>query len=385
MKERNTTINVSSHLGGKNVTEFLNEQTTIINVPGKLMIAGEYAVLEPETSGVILAVNRYITVKVTPSKEYCISSSLQKTELSWDYDKEKGVKFKNSDTALLLVSPFISSALDIVFQYLELIEISQETFHIEITSQLDDKKTGKKYGLGSSAAIVVGIITAVLDYFKVLEKTSLETRFYLCATAHLKAQGSGSCADIAACVYGGWVWFRSFSVTWLLDRINKEVKLEEILKTPWPGLMITRLTPPDDLYFYSGWTKKAAKTPDMVNQVFEFKRKNPKSYKQFNDMSNKATKRLIEGFLDQNTENIIDAIGSNRKALLYLEQESGIAIETKELRTLCNIGELYGNGKPSGAGGGDCGIVLTNRDVKDILWKAWEKEGIQPLSLLPQV
>ena len=355
----------------------MEEQNTIINVPGKLMIAGEYAVLEPEISGIVLAINRYINVKVTPSKEYGIVSSLQDTVLKWEYDKENGVNFRNSETA----SPFVFSAVDIAFQYLKIIGISFTTFHIEIQSQLDDEKTGKKYGLGSSAAIVVGIITAILDYFKILEKTSLETRFYLCATAHLKAQGSGSCADIAVCVYGGWVLFRSFSVTWLLEKIHKGEGIEEIIKSSWQGLKIIPLTPPVDLYFYVGWTKEVAKTPNMVNRVLDFKQQNPESYKTFLSMSNDATAMIIQGFLDQNTKKIIDGIGKNREALLYLGQESGVEIETEELRTLCKAGDVYGKSKPSGAGGGDCGIVLTNREVKDILWTAWEKEGVKPLDL----
>lgn len=377
MEKSNTNINIPSHLGGKNVTEFLEEQTTTIQVPGKLMIAGEYAILEPETSGIVLAVNRYINVKVTPSKEYAILSSLQDTVLKWEYDKKHGVNFKNSETT----SPFIPLAVDIAFQYLKIMDIPFTTFYMEITSQLDDEETGKKYGLGSSAAIVVGVITAILDYFKALEKTSLETRFCLCAIAHLKAQGSGSCADIAACVYGGWVWFRSFSVAWLLDKIHKGEGIEEIIKSSWQGLKIIPLTPPADLYFYAGWTKEVAKTPNMINRVLEFKQQNPESYKSFLSMSNDATAKMIQGFLGQNTNEIINGIGKNREALLYLGQESGVEIETKELRTLCKIGDIYGKSKPSGAGGGDCGIVLTNQEVKAILWTEWEKEGIQPLNL----
>lgn len=355
----------------------MEKQGTMIHVPGKLMIAGEYGILEPEMNGIILAVNRYITVKVTPSKEYGLSSSMQRTVFHWDYSKDKRINLKNTDN----ISPFLFFSLDVAFEYLECLEIPLETFYIEIKSQLDDKKTGKKYGLGSSAALIVGIIIAILDYFEILEHTSLETRFCLCATAHLKAQGSGSCGDIAACVYGGWVWFQSFSVRWLLEKIEKGEGLGEILKTSWPGLRIISLTSPPDLYFYSGWTKKVARTPNMISKIIEYKQQNPNSHKRFLDLSNEATGSLIQGFLNQDTNRIIEGIGKSREALLYLGQESGVEIETKELRALCNIGELYGKGKPSGAGGGDCGIVLTKQDVKDILWKTWVDKGIQPLDL----
>ena len=356
----------------------MERKNTIINVPGKLMIAGEYAILEPEADAIVLAVNRYMTVQITPSKQYGISSSMKHEEDHWEYDRENGIQFKQSEE----ISHFVRSSLEIAFEYLEFMEIPLETFHIEVTSQLDDKETGKKYGLGSSAALAVGIITAILDYFQILEETSLETRFILCAAAHLKAQGSGSCADIAACIYSGWVWFKSFDTAWLLEKVTKKSGIKEILAGLLSKINITSLTPPDDLYIYFGWTMESAKTPNMVGQVFKYKQQNSKEYERFLTLSKHATMMMIQGFLEHNTNKIIEAVGMNRDALLYLEQMSGMVIETKELSSLCNIGELYGKGKPSGAGGGDCGIVLTNHKVRDNLWKSWKDEGIQPLDLI---
>lgn len=355
----------------------MERKNTIINVPGKLMIAGEYAILGPEADAIVLAVNRYMRVKIIPSKEYSIFSLMKHEENHWIYDKKNRIQFKQTEE----ISPFVISSLEIAFEYLEFKEIPLDPFHIEVTSQLDDKETGKKYGLGSSAALAVGIITAILDYFQILEETSLEARFILCAAAHLKAQGSGSCADIAACVYSGWVWFKSFDTAWLLENVNKKSGIKEILAGLLGKINITSLTSPDDLYIYFGWTMESAKTPNMVGQVFKYKEQNPKKYERFLALSKNATTMMIQGFLEQNTDKIIEAVGMNREALLYLDKMSGMVIETKELSRLCNIGELYGKGKPSGAGGGDCGIVMTNQNVIDKLWKAWEKEGIQPLDL----
>ncbi|MDN6747937.1 MAG: phosphomevalonate kinase, partial [Brevibacterium sp.] len=64
---------------------------------------------------------------------------------------------------------------------------------------------------------------------------------------------------------------------------------------------------------------------------------------------------------------------------------SGSQIETEQLRSLCDIAETYGAAaKPSGAGGGDCGIALSEADLPTIdILREWERHGIQRLSLSP--
>ena len=62
---------------------------------------------------------------------------------------------------------------------------------------------------------------------------------------------------------------------------------------------------------------------------------------------------------------------------------TGIDIETSKLKRLCEIAEEYnGSGKSSGAGGGDCGIAIVEKQspIKDIESK-WTENGIIPLHL----
>ena len=82
-----------------------------------------------------------------------------------------------------------------------------EFYHLKIDSELDSPD-GKKYGLGSSAAVTVATIKALSEFYEL--NLSKEHLFKLASIAHLNVQGNGSLGDIAASVYGGWIAYHSF-------------------------------------------------------------------------------------------------------------------------------------------------------------------------------
>jgi len=66
-----------------------------------------------------------------------------------------------------------------------------------------------------------------------------------------------------------------------------------------------------------------------------------------------------------------------------MSQDTSVTIETPALTKLCEMAEAFnGAAKSSGAGGGDCGIVIFNRREGLLsLITDWEKEGIINLPL----
>ena len=76
-------------------------------------------------------------------------------------------------------------------------------------------------------------------------------------------------------------------------------------------------------------------------------------------------------------------IKKNRRLLNELTQITNVTIETPPLKMLCDLAENYGGAaKSSGAGGGDCGIVITDQKSGILpLMSVWEKAGITPLPL----
>lgn len=350
-----------------------------VRVPGKLIVAGEYAVLESGQPSIVVGINRYVTVEIRKSKRFLVSQSKYGVvKLPWSINGAGQIKGLEDGRFT-----FIRDALTITLDYLKERNIVIHPFHIKISSNLDDLDTGKKYGLGSSAAVVVGTIGATLDYFKQMNWQEDRSKLYkLAILSHLKTQGNGSGIDIAAAVYGGWIYYTRYDITWVKAQMKEGLSLTTLIAMNWPNMVVEQLKPMDELALIVGWTQKPAKTGPMVNRIDVFKNNNPKDYEAFLDQSKKSVTLIMDGINQQNTNNILNGVGENRKALKFLANKSKVEIETNELTCLCDIGDCYGVGKLSGAGGGDCGIaILFEAEKKEGLISDWIKAGIIPLDL----
>ncbi len=74
------------------------------------------------------------------------------------------------------------------------------------------------------------------------------------ALAHLAVQGNGSCGDIAASCYGGWIAFSTFDHDWVNQKVATET-LTDLLAMDRPELMIFPLKVPKQLRLLIGWTR----------------------------------------------------------------------------------------------------------------------------------
>ena len=90
---------------------------------------------------------------------------------------------------------------------------------------------------------------------------------------------------------------------------------------------------------------------------------------------------MIRGFEEANIALIQMQIGINRRLLQHFAAINNIAIEIPRLTELIEIANKFGGAaKTSGAGNGDCGIVIVNKDTDiDRLRKEWVKNDILPL------
>jgi phosphomevalonate kinase len=351
-----------------------------VKVPGKLLIAGEYAVLEPNQRAVVIAINRYITVYIDQSIHNQLSlPQLGYENVSWEMNAEH-VQFNISDPKL----EFIQNSIRVVNQYLLENSVELKPFSLTIKSDLDDPTTGRKYGLGSSAAVVVSVISAVLMLHSSdgTIRPTLETVFKLAAIAHLKTQKNGSGVDIAASTFGGWLCYSAFKPNWVLNELQQVKTLTELIEKPWPNLSITPLTAPTHLKLCVGWTGEAASTAPMIKKVQEFRTSNLESYARFLKETSDAVNRLLKSFEINDCNGAIESLTQNRKILMRLGEQAGINIETSKLKDLSDLAETFGSGKSSGAGGGDCGIAFLKEDGQiEELYKAWKNAGVIPLKL----
>lgn len=345
-----------------------------VSAPGKLYIAGEYAVVEPGHPAIIVAIDQFISVSIEPAKKIGSIQSAQYSDLPIRWTRRK-----NELVLDIRDNPFhyILAAIHFTEKFAQEKGKKLAFFDLKVTSELDNSN-GRKYGLGSSGAVTVATVKA-LNVFYDLQLSQLEL-FKLATLAHLNVQGNGSCGDIAASCYGGWLAFSTFDHDWVLKRLEAE-KLTTLIESTWPNLQIEPLQVPEDLRLLIGWTGSPASTSDLVDQVHQSRYDN--SYENFLTDSKNCVDQMILGFKQNDVPLIQKMIRRNRQLLNQLTSLSNVSIETEELKRLNDLAEKYGGAaKSSGAGGGDCGIVIIDKRAGILpLMSSWEKAGITPLPL----
>lgn len=345
--------------------------------PGKLYIAGEYAVVENGYPAILVALDQFVTCSIEESAAEVgkiISRQYHNNALQWHRLGEQMV-VDNRDNPF----SYILSAIKVTEEYARSFARELRIFDLHIDSQLDSD-SGKKYGLGSSAAVTVATVKALCRFYNL--PVTKDEIFKLAAIAHFEVQGNGSLGDVAASVYGGWIAYHSFDRQWLAQQ-RKYLDLRTLVDLPWPDLKIESLKAPSNLQLLIGWTGKPASTSQLVDKISLFKARQQKEYRQFLEDSKHCIQRMVDGFHNADLESIKNEIRYNRELLKQLGTNSGVHIETPVLNKLCEIAEDFGGAaKTSGAGGGDCGIVAIDRDSNfKLVLKKWAANNIEQLPL----
>lgn len=345
--------------------------------PGKLYIAGEYAVVENGYPAILVALDQFVTCSIEESAAEVgkiISRQYHNNALQWHRLGEQMV-VDNRDNPF----SYILSAIKVTEEYARSFARELRIFDLHIDSQLDSD-SGKKYGLGSSAAVTVATVKALCCFYNL--PVTKDEIFKLAAIAHFEVQGNGSLGDVAASVYGGWIAYHSFDRQWLAQQ-RKYLDLRTLVDLPWPDLKIESLKAPSNLQLLIGWTGKPASTSQLVDKISLFKARQQKEYRQFLEDSKHCIQRMVDGFHNADLESIKNEIRYNRELLKQLGTNSGVHIETPVLNKLCEIAEDFGGAaKTSGAGGGDCGIVAIDRDSNfKLVLKKWAANKIEQLPL----
>ncbi|RHW54644.1 phosphomevalonate kinase [Lactobacillus bombicola] len=343
--------------------------------PGKLYIAGEYAVLEQDCPAILVAVDQFIRVSITKSNSkmgLIHSKQYSQNSIHW---VRRGAKMviDNRDNPF----EYILAAISYTEQYCLEQHVKMKVYDLYVNSDLDSAD-GKKYGLGSSAAVTVATVKAILRFYHVVYSNELV--YKLSAISHYSVQGNGSAGDIAASVYGGWLAYQTFDKAWLSKELATK-KLVAVVSEAWPGLKIQLLTPPKEMKLLIGWSQTPASTSRLVDETNANKDALNEKYSEFLQASRNCVLKMIAGFEENNITIIQQEIRNNRHLLQHFAQINQIAIEIPRLSRLINIAEDYGGAaKTSGAGNGDCGIVIANHttDIPALI-NNWKQNDILPL------
>ena len=357
-----------------------SERVTITSkAPGKLFIAGEYAVVEAGHGAIVAAVSRYLTVTIDETTSVGTLTSTQNPDVVVEWTREGELFCAKEDHPYRLVE----EAILVAEQYVrECGTATNALYSLAITSELDDAKRGIKYGLGSSGAVVVATIQAVLDFYKT-PRTPLLV-YKLSVLTNLRLSQRGSFGDIAASSFGGIVYYTSPDRSELLVQLQSQT-IKEICDTDWKDLTIERLPEIPDFTLLVGWTGQVAITDSLIQATEKKRRVETDSafYKEFLKKSHAIVQGLQSAWNKQNIPALQEGIRANRALLNEFAREMQLEIETPALQTLCDLAEQVGAcAKTSGAGGGDCGICFTkNETERKQIEKQWAKAQIQVLPL----
>lgn len=425
------------------------------SAPGKLYIAGEYAVVDG-AAAIVAAVNRFVTVTVDDENllkkdETAVKNDANLSKNSTFYGSTfygsiaseaenykpliwsracngKSIVIETSATAssatastasspsspsnieeIIKSYSYVLSAMRVVDAYA--IEFGSTfilpSYNLHISSELYDAKSGRKFGLGSSAAVTVAAVRALCEFYKLNLSIQNICKLALIASSLVKKSGSGG--DVAASVYGGWIMYRAYDRDWLSAELelvkSGDSSFGKLLRKKWPRLEIKRLDIRSDIKLLVGWTGSPASSAELVSSVkssagsgTSTTRASASSlsapslsapqlftYKDFCAKSEALVQRLIFTLENGDLVGAANGFACARQLLKDLSALTGTVIETPQLTRLIEDALIFDvPAKTSGAGGGDCGIALlysTDKERIDCVKCAWKDNKIRPLNI----
>ena len=280
------------------------------SAPGKLVLSGEYVVLDGAPA-IAMAVNRRATARI---------------------DTGDGEQVEGNRLAEAVCETLGLSAAD------RLMALDTQPF--------SDAETGRKYGLGSSAALVVALAAALLW------ENESEAELQGCAyAAHERFQdGRGSGVDIACALHGG------------LLRYRKQPQAADQLS--WP----------EGLHYAVLWSGAAANTRDLLDR-FRAAGEKPSAA-----ALHSRSEHVADLWESGDAWSLLEGLADYAETLRAFDRQHRIGVfesgHDEIADAAARAGLVY---KPCGAGGGDPGIVL-GLDADKVARFAAES-GFTPLQL----
>ena len=361
----------------------INESQKItVKAPGKLYLAGEYAVVSPNQSALVFAVDAFIELSVFASTTREIIDN-DGSQYSWELNQSKEVIINGDyENELSLTASAMTVSLNYVAQKLD-IDISNLKLTLEISSDLQNS-AGKKYGFGSSGAASVATCRAILMLFNI---DSLFTQyefqvliFKLAALSQMRLEKLGSFGDLAASSLSGMVHYQNFDRSFIIDEKLESSSIKLLAESNWPGLILRSIELPKEWELSIIWSEKASSTEDLLK--LKGKEIAESEMRLFLEESNKIIFNLIEAI---KTANWSDFSLNLKKNADFISEHLAKQLRPYNLDIFDRAKEIAEAEsaifKISGSGAGDCAIAISpNHDNAMKVRKNWEATGLKVLS-----
>lgn len=309
----------------------------VVSAPGKLMISGEYVVLDG-AEALVAAVDRRLVVTGSAAAPDRSRAPIAGSPEAGSLPPEALLARQHAEASL---GP------------------TDEPMELSLSASAL-KHGAHKLGLGSSSAAAAAAAGAVLAWRG--EDPAGRRRDVLrwALAGHRAIAPEGSGADVAAATLGGLV------------RFTRE-GAEEARATEWPyGVHVAVI-----------WTGTPARTSELVRRVKALGEGSPAVYRARMDALREAAAALLARVVAGDGAGAATAADAHGRAMGALGDAAGAPIVTDALARVAELARAHGGGaKPSGAGGGDVTLGFFARPEDAAAFRAACAEvGLTPLSL----
>ena len=260
-----------------------------LSVPGNILLLGEYAVLEEGGLGFAMAVDRRVRITCRPSDGLAVTGSWPGSALAWTPREPDA-------------SPLVTAAVAAAEQWLRKVGAGTPRWRmrLEVDSSAFFLSDGRKSGLGSSAAVTVGLVCALLDMAGRGDAARDATAALLAVQAHRSAQGgAGSGYDVTCSFHGGLGLFRGGALP------------------SWEPRTLSWLP---TVHLFTG--QSPVSSPQAVRRYAEWKKGSPASAREFLEESN----RNVLAFIKASTvEEGLQRLGDCRSLGISLGEAIGVS------------------------------------------------------------
>ncbi|HEY2030264.1 MAG TPA: hypothetical protein VGH20_13755 [Myxococcales bacterium] len=300
-----------------------------LRAKGKVFLAGEYAVLERGRPALVVGIDKFLEATVEPANEI----SIEHGGAVWRSGPPPP-ELRFAVRAVQLATP-------------------ARPFRLVYENEL--ALGGKKLGLGGSAAATVVAVRAARP------ELSEEETLPLAVAAHFIEQGgSGSGGDVAASCLGGILRVES-RLPWDSAEQAMSSSLEELLRAR--PVEAQRVRTPSDLRLLLAFTGESADTRVLVKRVRALFAGDRPRWRICEAAITRACETLIDALERSDAEAALQAVRDGAAAMARLGDAAQAPIVTPALAKACALAASAGAAaKPSGAGGGDCAVVLAFGD-----------------------
>lgn len=359
----------------------------VASAPGKVLWVGAYALSEKGNRGFVTSVDVRVYAKATelpfPNVEI-ISKQLQINESG---------KFANGKiTVADERAKFVKNAIENTLNYLSIVSSKSKNVSrlkgvkLETYSDVAFSVDGAKSGLGSSAAVTVATVAAVLALHDVDFENSAgkEVVHKLAQFTHCTSQGKvGSGFDVAASTFGA-IEYSRFSP----ELIGADVS-DVVGGQNWDYFVKPMQLPRVFTAVIANIPNTSTSTIKMMAGIKPFKENYPDEYNALFAKLNEHNKTALNALraLTKGTESLQEfriAFDASRSLVKKLGEKSGVEIESNAFSELIEDSKQHGAfvALLPGAGGGDsiAALCLSPRDASR-LKSFWNSRGLQVLNI----